>query len=164
MGSPGEPGRDERLERLAAAAGERLKEYSSCAQGTLLALQEEFGLGNAETLRAATAMPGIALRGETCGAVVGALMALGLAFGREKADDYPAMLKTIAAGRRLCEQFERRFGGCSCSEVQRRVLGRSFDLADAGEALEFARAGAQEKCRAPAEFAARVAGRLILES
>jgi hypothetical protein len=31
--------------------------------------------------------PGIALRGETCGAVIGCLMALGLEFGREDLSD-----------------------------------------------------------------------------
>ncbi len=155
---------DTRLDRVAGRAGDLLQQYSSCAQGTLLALQEEFGLGGAETLKAATAMPGIALRGETCGAVVGALMALGLAFGREKAEDYEAMVKTVSAARKLCSQFEGEFGSCMCARVQDHIFGRTFDLADPADVAEFAGSGASEKCRGPAEFAARAAGRLILES
>jgi len=48
-----------------------------------LALQEHFNLGNAEVLKAATVMPDIALRGDTCGAVIAGIMAPGLTFGRE---------------------------------------------------------------------------------
>ncbi|HEY5533025.1 MAG TPA: C-GCAxxG-C-C family protein [Candidatus Anoxymicrobiaceae bacterium] len=154
---------EERLDRLASRAGDCLELYSSCAQGTLLALQEEFGLGDARTLKAATAMPGIAHRGETCGAVVGALMALGLAFGREKPDDYTALVKTIGSARRLCAGFEEEFGGCMCRDVQVHLFGRSFDLADPAEIIEFAKAGAAKKCRVPAEYAVRAAGRLIIE-
>jgi C_GCAxxG_C_C family probable redox protein len=154
----------ERLDRLVENAGVRLQEYSSCAQGTLLALQEEFKIGSAETLKAATAMPGIAHRGETCGAVVGALMALGLAFGREKPEDYAAMFNTVATARKLCEEFEGEFGGCACSQVQEHVFGRSFDLADPADLAEFAKAGASEKCRQPVELAACAAGRLIIEA
>jgi C_GCAxxG_C_C family probable redox protein len=127
-------------------------------------LQEEFGIGSVETLKAATAMPGIASRGETCGAVVGALMALGLVFGREKPEDYAALFNTVAAARKLCEEFEGEFGGCACSRVQEHVFGRSFDLADPAEVAEFMKAGASEKCRLPVELATRVAGRLIIEA
>ena len=108
-------------------------------------------------------MPGIAHRGETCGAVVGALMALGLAFGREKPGDYAALLKTVESARRLCAGFEEEFGGCMCRDVQGHLFGRSFDLADLAEVIEFAGAGAAKKCRVPTEYAARAAGRLIIE-
>ena len=51
------------LDRLEKKAGDYEELYASCSQGTLLALQEHFNLGNAEVLKAATAMPGMALRG-----------------------------------------------------------------------------------------------------
>ena len=108
----------EMLEHVEQKAGDYEELYGSCAQGTLLALQEEFNLGNAQTLKAATAMPGIALRGEACGAVVGAIMALGMAFGREKPDDFKAVQRTTSAARKLCKRFEEEFGGCTCREVQ----------------------------------------------
>jgi C_GCAxxG_C_C family probable redox protein len=154
---------EERLERLATKAGDNLELWGSCAQGTLLALQEEFGLGDIQSLKAATAMPGVALRGETCGAVMGPIMALGLAFGRDKAEDVQAVMRTMAAARRFCRSFEEEFGSCLCRGVQERLFGRSYDLTDPADISEFARAGAAKKCRAPAEAAARIAGRIILE-
>lgn len=99
--------RDEILDRVGKKAGDYEELFASCAQGTLLALQEEFGFGDSQTLKAATAMPGIALRGETCGAVMGAIMALGIALGREKPDDFVALQKATGAARKLCSEFEK---------------------------------------------------------
>jgi len=155
--------RDDRLNRLERKAGDYEELYGSCAQGTLLALQEEFGLEDIQTLKAATAMPGIALRGETCGALIGAIMALGMAMGREKHDDFVSLQRTTIAARKLCRRFEREFGGCNCLEVQRHIFGRYYDLADPAESLEFIQADAARKCRAPAGRAARIAGELILD-
>jgi len=156
--------RDDRLNRLERKAGDYEELYGSCAQGTLLALQEEFGLGDKQTLRAATAMPGIALRGETCGAVVGAIMALGMAMGRDKPDDFASVQRTTKAARKLCRRFEQEFGGCNCRDVQHRIFGRSYNVADPVESMEFIKADAAKKCRAPAEKAARIAGELILDN
>jgi C_GCAxxG_C_C family probable redox protein len=159
-----EKSREETLMHLEQKAGDYEELFGSCAQGTLLALQEEFQLGNVQTLKAATAMPGIALRGETCGAVMGAIMALGIAFGREKHDDLEAVQRTTRAARRVCKRFEEAFGGCNCRDVQHQIYGRSFDLADANDQKEFIKSDAAKKCRIPVEKAARFAGELILDA
>lgn len=150
------------LIRLEQKAGDYEELFGSCAQGTILALQEAFDLGSADTLKAATAMPGVALRGDTCGAVIGALMALGLAMGRDKPEDGKAAMRTILAGRILCEKFEARFGSCHCHGVQHHIFGRHFNLMDPEDGKEFVKADASKKCRIPVAFAARVAGELIL--
>ncbi|MRR14885.1 MAG: C_GCAxxG_C_C family protein [Deltaproteobacteria bacterium] len=151
------------LDALEKKAGDYEELFASCAQGTLLALQEHFNLGSAEVLKAATAMPGMALRGETCGAVVAGVMALGLAFGREKAGDLAAVSRTTAAARKLCQRFEAELGSCNCRDVQHHIFGRSFNLTDPRETMEFVKANAIKKCRLPAERAARITGELILE-
>jgi C_GCAxxG_C_C family probable redox protein len=151
------------LNHLEQRAGDYEELWGSCAQGTLLALQEEFQIGNAQTLKAATAMPGIALRGETCGAVIGAIMALGMAFGREKHDDLKAVQRTISSARELCKRFEEEFGSCNCRDVQHHVFGRSFNLTDSNDQMEFVKADAAKECRAPVQKAAHIAGDLILD-
>ncbi len=160
---PENQGKEKLLNALEQKAGDYQELYASCAQGTLLALQEQFKLGDRQTLKAATAMPGIALRGETCGAVIGALMALGLAFGREEPGDYQALQKTLSASRKLCRLFEAEFGSCMCRDVQQRLFGRSFDLANPKEIEEFVGAGASKKCRVPSGKAARIAGEIIFD-
>ena len=151
------------LDELEKKAGDYEEVFASCSQGTLMALQESFNLGNADVLKAATAMPGMALRGDTCGAVVAGIMALGLAFGREKAEDFAAVTRTTTAARKLCERFEAELGGCNCRDVQHQIFGRSFNLTDPKEGREFVKANAIKKCRLPAERAARIAAELILE-
>lgn len=157
------PSREELLNELEKKAGDYEELYGSCAQGTLLALQEQFKLGNKEVLKAATAMPGIALRGDTCGAVIGGIMALGLAFGREKPEDSEAVMRTTRAAHKLCRRFEQELGGCNCRDVQHHIFGRSFDLTNPEDGTDFVNAGASKKCRLPAGTAARIAGELILD-
>ena len=159
-----EKSREKILDDLEQKAGDYEELFGSCAQGTLLALQEQFHLGNSQTLKAATAMPGIALSGDTCGAIIGAIMALGLAFGREKPEDLQAVQRATSAARKLCKRFEQEFGSCNCRDVQHHIFGRSFNLADPKDVLEFVNADASKKCRAPAGKAARIAGELILDS
>lgn len=53
----------------------------------------------------------------TCGAVTGALMALGLHYGRERADDLEAKEKCRAMAAKFLQLFEQRFGCSSCKEL-----------------------------------------------
>jgi hypothetical protein len=43
--------------------------------------------GGGKLLKAASFMPGVASSRETCGALLGGIMALGLAFGRDRLSD-----------------------------------------------------------------------------
>jgi len=54
------------------------------------------------TLKALTPFPGIALRGETCGAVIGPLMAIGLVYGRDDLGDWKGYLASLPPSRRFC--------------------------------------------------------------
>ena len=77
----------------------RAEEYNfytkNCAQGTALALMEEFGLGNMEIIKALTPFPGFGGTGEMCGGITGSLIAFGLYFGGDDPLDFEAMNETI---------------------------------------------------------------------
>ena len=155
--------RTEVISEIEKNAGDYEVLWLSCAQGTLAALQEGFDLGNEEVLKTATAMPGIASRGETCGAVIGSIMALGLAFGRNRPDDLKALNITMKAAKEFCRQFEEEFGSCNCRDVQLKIFGRMFNFWDPSGLAEFKKAEGYEKCRIPPGRAARIASRLILD-
>jgi len=71
--------KQETIERVAKKAGDYEELTGNCAQGPLAALMEEFNLGGKkELLKAAVFFPGVASHRETCGAVLGGLMELGL--------------------------------------------------------------------------------------
>lgn len=159
-----EKSREEVLDHVEQKAGDYEELWGSCAQGTLLALQEEFQLGNEQTLKMATAMPGIASRGETCGAVIGAMMALGLAFGRGRLEDEQATGITTSRSRKLCKRFEEIFSSCNCRDVQHHIYGRSFDFYNPEDQAAIDSADMGKKCRLPAGKAARFAAEIILNS
>ncbi len=160
---PHESSKEEVLNQLEQRAGDYEERSGCCAQGCLLALQEQFKLGDALTFKAATAMPGVALRGETCGAVIGAVMAIGLAYGREDLDDWEGFLRAIKHARRFCRRFEKEFGSLMCRDIVKLQCGKSFDLADPVESKEFEQSGGYKKCRVPPGKAARIAGEIIME-
>ena len=112
---------------------QKVKEYleisGNCAQTSFLALQEQFGLDDGSILKALTVFPGIALRGETCGAVVGCLMALSLVYGRERLDDWEGYIRSLRPARRFCRSFEKELGSTMCGDILESIFGRRYNLA-----------------------------------
>jgi len=160
------------MDRVAKRAGDYEEVSISCSQGTLAALQEEFHLGGGEeVIKAATFMPGVASRKETCGAVIGCLMALGLKFGKNKikpaAPDTPEAkaetLKFRQMAWRFCEEFKKEFGSTMCGDIRPRIMGRDYNSMDPVDRQQFINDGGPKKCRAPAEKAARIAASVMLE-
>jgi C_GCAxxG_C_C family probable redox protein len=142
-----------------------LSQCGNCAQTSFITLQEQFELDDGGAiLKALTPFPGIALRGETCGAVVGCLMALGLIYGRERLDDWPGYLASLRPARRFCRRFEQELGSTMCADILEKELGKRFNLADAVEALEYAASGGAEKCTAVIQKGVRIAAKLIPDS
>ncbi len=161
---PSEKTREEILDEVERNAGEYEIESGCCAQGCLRALQEQFGIGDTLTYKAATAMPGIALRGETCGGIVGGLMAIGLVFGREDPSDMDSYFRAIGQGRKFCRRFEKEFGSVMCRDIIRERFGKDLNLADPEDAKEFNRMEGFKRCAFVPGRAARIVAEMILDS
>ena len=142
---------------------ENLALSGNCAQTTFLSLSEQFDLEAEAILKALTPFPGIALRGETCGAVTGCLMALGLVYGRDNLDNWKGYLASLPPARRFCRRFEEMNGGISCAEILETKLGRNYDLANRFEALKYAAAGGQKTCGEVIESAVHIAAEIIMK-
>lgn len=138
-----------------------LMESGNCAQTSFVVLQEEFDLEGAQILRALTPFPGIALRGETCGAVIGSLMALGLEFGRDDLSDWRGYIGSLPSARRFCKRFEEKNGSTDCASILENRLGRNYDLADKTEAFEYASSGGPEACSEVVASAVLIASEAI---
>lgn len=136
-----------------------------CAQSSFMALKEQFGLEGDQVVKALTPLPGIAERGETCGAVIGPLMALGLIYGRDEnqMDNWDEYQKSLVPAGRFCERFEKEYGTTTCHEVQEVKFGKCFRLTDPDELQEFQNAGATEHCSEVVRSAVRMAAEIILE-
>lgn len=96
----------------------RFEEGFSCSQAVLSAFASEFGLDLPLSLKISQPFGGgIAHLGEMCGAVSGALMAIGLKYGRTKAEDIQAREKTYRAVRKFLDRFEEVHGTITCREL-----------------------------------------------
>ncbi len=118
----------------------------NCAQTSFALLQQDFALDGEQVLRALTPFPGIALRGETCGAVVGSMMALGLVYGRDDLGNNRAFLASLPAARRFCHRFEQLHGSTGCSAILAEKMGQAYNLADKVDALKYGAMGGAAVC------------------
>jgi C_GCAxxG_C_C family probable redox protein len=135
------------LKRIGKKALE-FDKLSGCSQSVLLALQEELGIGDHESFKAATVLSGgVARHGETCGALLGGLMALGLVAGREDIRDTATYAAAMVPAEQIIKEFKRRlqaeFGfkepldTTICWDIQKRIYGRSFNLNDPKDYKDF---------------------------
>jgi C_GCAxxG_C_C family probable redox protein len=154
---------EDRLSPLAQKVTDVLASSGNCAQTSFAVLQQEFSLEGGTILKALTPFPGIALRGETCGAVVGCLMAIGLVFGRDKLDDWKGYIDSLPPSRRFCRRFEEAHGSTSCANLLEAKLGRRFNLADRGESLEYVAAGGPQACGEIITSAVQIAAEIIVK-
>jgi C_GCAxxG_C_C family probable redox protein len=96
----------------------RFKQGFSCSQAVLSAYAEDLGLDGETALRVAGAFGGgMARTGQTCGAVSGGLMVIGLRFGAVNAQDKASKERAYAAGQELMAQFVERNGSLQCKDL-----------------------------------------------
>lgn len=87
----------------------------SCSQAVFAAFAGDQGLDRDASMKVAQAFGGgMAHLGEACGAVTGAFMAIGLKYGRTRADDLEARARTYALAQRFAEDFKGLHGSIHC--------------------------------------------------
>lgn len=157
--------KEEILERVQKRAEAYEQVSQSCAKSAALAVMEEFGYGDMSVVKALSAFPGIALTGETCGGITGAMAALSLYFGKDDLLDYNANARTYGKCRKLIQSFERALGTTKCREIHENVIfGRYYNTADIKEGYpSFVRDKGFEKCGLPPGIGAQIAARIIIE-
>ncbi|MFQ6121890.1 MAG: C-GCAxxG-C-C family protein [Dehalococcoidales bacterium] len=167
---------EDRMKRVREEAIDREAVYSGCAQAVLGTLQDEFGIGNKESFKAITALSGgIARRGETCGAIVGALSALGLVIGRERKEDIEVYKAIMEPSQEICNRFreelKKQFGfdgeleSTLCKDIQQKIYGKFFKMWTPEGIQEFYDAGGHSKtigCPIVCGIAAQLAAEKIL--
>ena len=93
-------------------------EHYNCSQAMLSTYAQELGLERAQALKIATAFGGgMGRLADTCGAVTGAFMALGLKYGMVNAADQAAKEKTYALVQEFAAQFRERYGALDCRDL-----------------------------------------------
>lgn len=93
------------------------KDGFNCSQAVLAVFAEEFGLERSAALRLACGFGGGMRMGGPCGAVSGACMAIGLKYGKSKADDNESRDRTYALVQQLAARFRSLHGTILCRDL-----------------------------------------------
>jgi C_GCAxxG_C_C family probable redox protein len=93
------------------------KDGLNCSQCVLLAFSDELGLEKNLSVKIASGFGGGMCQGEICGAVTGAVIALNLKYGNDKAEDNEAKEKIYQAIRLFSERFENINGSIICKDL-----------------------------------------------
>ena len=158
----------ELLGQVYTRAFEYEQKYGSCPQCVLAAIQDVFGGIDDEVFKAGHALAGgvgLSTNG-TCGALSGGVMALSCKHGRPRKNFANGRyLKSHQLAKKLYDRFVQEYGSCICRDVQKKILGRSFNMWDARDYEEFGRAGGhKDKCPSVAGNVAQWAAEILLQA
>jgi len=129
-----------------------------CAPAVLSTYSEQLGLDKALALKIACGFGGgIGRMGRTCGAVTGAVMAIGLKYGQVNLVDEESRLRTYTLVKGFIDKFTTLHGSIECKDL----IG--YDLSNSGE-LRLARESGvfQNKCPGFVYDSARILEDIVL--
>ncbi|HTP01540.1 MAG TPA: C-GCAxxG-C-C family protein [Anaerolineales bacterium] len=105
-------------------AGGRFARGYNCAQSVFSAFAVNYGVSSDLAVRLSAAFGGgMARKGEVCGALTGALMILGLQYGRGRPEDKEEIYRLA---RQFIDSFEERHGSIRCADL----LGHDISTPD----------------------------------
>jgi C_GCAxxG_C_C family probable redox protein len=164
--SPG--AREKMLDIIAKSAYNNDRAYEGCTRSVLAALIEHLHLssceGTKEVIKASSALAaGVCRMGETCGALTGGIMAIGLVTGSEKLEEFDAYKRSMENSYKLYNRFKEKYDTTRCFEIQEKVLGRHYDFKNKEDGAAWYKDGGLNKCPMVCATAARLAAEIILD-
>ena len=162
-----EKSRDVILEKAFESALNYERKCTGCAQTTIAGIFEALGIENDDVFRSASGLAdGLGLTGDgSCGALVGGAMVIGYLFGRKK-KDFSDMMKPMTSyimSKRLHDRFVEKYGTCRCYDIQKSLMGRTFNLYDPSELKKATEYGMIDHCSKVVGTSARLATEIIID-
>ncbi len=144
------------------------KQYGGCPQAVLAAFKKVYDFIGDDLFRAGTGLAGgLGLSGEVCGALLGAAMVISVVCGRDYSnleDKEGNRYVAFKMVRELRQLFLDEYGSIHCYDIQKKIMGRKFDLWDKDEKKAFLIAGGHEdKCPKVCGNAAKWAWEVMAE-
>ena len=159
--------RQEKLEKVYALGYEFEAKYGVCPQCTIAAVQEVFGVIDDETFKATQGLAGggaLTTQG-TCGALIGAMIAMGALVGRDKESFRTTRSRdAMVHSKDVFDAFVAEFGSPICGKIQEKLMGRAYDMWDPDDFAAFEAAGGHStECTHVVGTAARIAAKKVME-
>jgi len=157
--------REKLLEEVFESALQYEMNYFGCSQAVLASLQEKLNIGSKEVFKAGSALAGgVVRRGETCGALIGAIMAIGSLVGREKPEDLEQFQKAMEPATQVYTFFKEKIGHTLCCEIHKIRYGKVYRLFIPEEKEAFHNMGGHSRqgCPEVCGIAAKIAADVIL--
>lgn len=88
-----------------------------CSQIVLSQVSDKLGITREEALKIAACFGGGMWHGETCGCVVGALIALGIKYATTKENDHEKKNNLLKLKTQFEEEFCKKNNSCICKEI-----------------------------------------------
>ena len=96
---------------------ELYKQGFYCSHAVFAAFAEELGLTEKQALQIGSCFGGGMCKGEVCGACAGALMALGMKYGRYQSGDWDSQMKANDKAVNFLDEFRKVNGSYICNEL-----------------------------------------------
>ena len=128
------------------------RDFSGCAQSAIAAIQDALGIRNDYIFKSASGLAvGIGKLGDgPCGGYSGGAIVISMFIGRvrERFDnDVENRRMSYKLVKELHDRYMQKYGSVICSDVQKSVFGRSYNLWDGEEFKNFEKDGAHiDKC------------------
>jgi C_GCAxxG_C_C family probable redox protein len=160
--SPGKKQDEEIFKVLDELVDKYFPIFGTCSQTSFYALNKVFNLDADEFVKSLASMPGIALRGETCGAVTGSLLAIAMVYEEDIFDDARKRLSREPSYK-FCTQFEKKYSSTRCRDVIEQVTGKKYPVNKPEDYSLLGPEGVYDHCPAIIKEAVHIAAELILE-
>ena len=148
------------VEKVKKATFDTEMQCHGCGQVLVYSFVKTLKIDNPELAMASGPFfGGLALTGNTCGALLGGLMVLGLFFGRKDVrEEVPGLIKGVKPLRKFIQFFAEQNQNMNCKDIT------GTDLADPQKAEAYFAAGGLARCAGILAQAAGYAADLIYET
>jgi C_GCAxxG_C_C family probable redox protein len=155
------------LQEVYEIAYEYEQKHGCCGQCVLAAVQDVIGVGDDLLFKASHTLSagGALTTGGTCGALAGALLAVGSVYGRAREEFADGRnTESFEKAKQIYDAFVAEFDSPICADIQTKIMGRSFEMWDREGFAAFLEAGGHDdKCPHVVGRAAQMATELLLK-
>ncbi|MHA1267501.1 MAG: C-GCAxxG-C-C family protein [Candidatus Helarchaeota archaeon] len=162
-----ENAKDELINKAFQLGQKYEQKFTGCAQTVIAAIFDTLDIWNDDVFKSASGLAdGLGLTGDgTCGALMGASMIIGYLFGRDRKHirDMMYPMKSYKLAKELHDHYVQKYGSCRCYDVQKALMGRTYNLWDPEEMKLAFKSGMMEHCSKVVGSMAAYAVELILK-